>query len=104
MSQEDFSQDTDTITRSEARTREPALYKVILLNDDFTPMDFVVELIQTYFKKSLEEATQIMLTIHNKGVGVCGLFPREIAETKMMQVNKHARKSGHPLKCQMKKN
>ncbi|MBF0415735.1 MAG: ATP-dependent Clp protease adapter ClpS [Magnetococcales bacterium] len=104
MSGQDTSNDTDTISRSDSKTREPSLYKVILLNDDFTPMDFVVELIMKHFRKSLQEATQIMLNVHYQGQGLCGLYPRDIAETKVFEVNSHARQSGHPLKCLMEQN
>ncbi|MBF0141785.1 MAG: ATP-dependent Clp protease adapter ClpS [Magnetococcales bacterium] len=104
MSGQDTSNDTDTISRSSSKTREPSLYKVILLNDDFTPMDFVVELIMKHFRKSLQEATQIMLNVHYQGQGLCGLYPRDIAETKVFEVNSHARQSGHPLKCLMEQN
>lgn len=93
--------DTETLSHSEYRLDEPSLFKVVLLNDDFTPMDFVVELIMKFFQKSLEEATNVMLNIHHEGVGVCGIYPRDIAETKVMQVNRHARNSGHPLRCRL---
>lgn len=101
MNGQDTSHDTDSTTLS--RVQEPSLYKVILLNDDFTPMDFVVELIMRFFRKSLEDATRIMLNVHNEGRGVCGIYPREIAETKVVEVNNHARRSGHPLKCLMER-
>lgn len=104
MSGQDTSNDTDTVSRSDSKTKEPSLYKVLLLNDDFTPMDFVVELIMKHFRKSLEEATHIMLNVHYQGQGLCGLYPREIAETKVFEVNSHARQSGHPLKCLMEQN
>ena len=77
----------------------PDMFKVLLLNDDYTPMEFVVLTIQRFFNKSLEQATQIMLQVHTKGVGVCGVYPRDIAETKMNQVIKYARDSQHPLQC-----
>ena len=100
----DHGHGTETLTRSKSQTREPKQFKVLLLNDDFTPMEFVVDLLERFFSKSLEEASQIMLTVHHKGMGVCGIYPREIAETKVMQVNAHARQNGHPLKCQMESN
>jgi ATP-dependent Clp protease adaptor protein ClpS len=84
---------------SEVKPKLPAMYKVLLINDDYTPMEFVVETIQRFFNKSLEQATQIMLQVHTKGMGVCGLYPRDIAETKMNQVMKYARDSQHPLQC-----
>jgi ATP-dependent Clp protease adaptor protein ClpS len=84
---------------SEVKPKLPAMYKVLLINDDYTPMEFVVETIQRFFNKSREQATQIMLQVHTKGMGVCGLYPRDIAETKMNQVMKYARDSQHPLQC-----
>ena len=77
----------------------PSIYKVIILNDDFTPMEFVVDIIQKVFKKSNDEATKIMLQIHTEGIGICGIFPLEIAETKMNQVLNLAKESQHPLQC-----
>ncbi|MBF0110559.1 MAG: ATP-dependent Clp protease adapter ClpS [Magnetococcales bacterium] len=103
MSWQETFDDTSSTTRSRSRPREPSLYKVILLNDDFTPMDFVVEIIMRYFRKSLEESTRIMLDVHNSGRGICGIYPREIAETKVLEVNSHSRRSGHPLKCLMER-
>jgi ATP-dependent Clp protease adaptor protein ClpS len=84
---------------SEVKPKLPAMYKVLLINDDYTPMEFVVETIERFFNKSREQATQIMLQVHTKGMGVCGVYPREIAETKMNQVMKYARDSQHPLQC-----
>jgi ATP-dependent Clp protease adaptor protein ClpS len=84
---------------SEIKPKLPAMYKVLLINDDYTPMEFVVVTIQRFFNKSLEQATQIMLQVHTKGMGVCGVYPRDIAETKMNQVLNHARESQHPLQC-----
>ncbi|MEO5331817.1 MAG: ATP-dependent Clp protease adapter ClpS [Magnetococcus sp. YQC-5] len=104
MSQHDISEDTLLHSISSTRHQEPPLFKVILLNDDFTPMDFVVDTLMRFFSKSLEEATQIMLNVHYKGFGICGVFTREIAETKVIQVNRHARLNQHPLKCRMEKN
>lgn len=77
----------------------PRQYKVILNNDDYTPMDFVVEVLQKYFSKTVEQATEIMLSVHYQGKGVCGLYSMDIAETKSMQVNRYARENGHPLLC-----
>ncbi len=87
------------IKPSEIKPKLPAMYKVLLINDDYTPMEFVVVTIQRFFNKSLEQATQIMLQVHTKGMGVCGVYPRDIAETKMNQVLNHARESQHPLQC-----
>ena len=83
--------------------KEPPLYQVVLLNDDFTPMEFVVEMLQTYFSKSQEQATEIMLHIHQKGLGVCGLYTFEIAESKAAQVLDKARKNQHPLQIKLEK-
>lgn len=83
--------------------KKPPLYKVVLLNDDFTPMDFVVEVLQSFFRMSHDRATQIMLHVHTRGKGVCGVFTFEIAETKVVQVNEYARRNEHPLKCDMER-
>lgn len=101
MSGPDTIHDTDTTTVFKSKSQEPSLYKVVLLNDDFTPMDFVVDLIMNFFRKSMEDAVQIMLNVHHEGRGVCGVYPRDIAETKVLEVNNHAHRSGHPLKCFM---
>ncbi len=77
--------------------KKPPLYKVVLMNDDYTPMEFVVEVLEDFFYMSRQQATQVMLTVHTKGKGVCGVFTRDIAETKANQVNQYARESGHPL-------
>lgn len=82
-----------------AKTKLPSMYKVIILNDDFTPMEFVVNTIQRFFNKSVDEATRIMLKIHTEGLGVCGIFPIDIAETKMNQVLNYAKEHQHPLQC-----
>lgn len=96
--------ETETLSHSHTKEDEPPLYKVVLLNDDFTPMEFVIDLLMRFFQNSLEKATQTMLNIHHNGVGVCGVYPREISETKVMQVNRHARSNNHPLRCRMEKN
>ncbi len=77
------------------------MFKVLLLNDDFTPMDFVVQVLQQFFAKSREQATQIMLKVHNEGAGLCGIYPRDIAETKVNQVALFAQEHQHPLQCVM---
>lgn len=82
-----------------AKPKLPPMFKVLLLNDDYTPMEFVVEVIERFFNKSREQATQIMLKVHTEGVGVCGIYPQDIAETKMNQVLNYARESQHPLQC-----
>lgn len=92
---------TQTLVRPDQRLSEPSFYKVLLLNDDFTPMDFVVHVLQKFFSRSIEEATQIMMQVHQQGSGVAGVYSFEIAETKVFVVNDYARKSKHPLKCTM---
>lgn len=87
------------IDPSEVKTKLPDMYKVLLKNDDYTPMEFVVETIQHFFSKTREQATQIMLQVHTKGAGICGVYPKDIAETKMNQVLKSAQESQHPLQC-----
>jgi len=92
---------TKTRSQSQTATRTPPRYKVLLLNDDYTPMDFVVEVLMRFFKKSELEATRIMLQVHHAGVGVAGVYPLEIAETKVNQVMAAASAEGHPLQCTM---
>ena len=87
------------LSPKKAKTKLPSMYKVIILNDDFTPMEFVVNTIQRFFNKSVDEATRIMLKIHTEGLGVCGIFPIDIAETKMNQVLNYAKEHQHPLQC-----
>ena len=81
--------------------KRPPLYKVVLLNDDYTPMEFVIEVLQNFFRMDQEKATQVMLQVHTNGKGVCGVFTREIAETKVAQVNDYSRNQEHPLMCTM---
>ena len=94
---------TSVITRTEPKTKKPSLYKVLLLNDDYTPMEFVVMVLQQFFGKSVEDATRIMLHVHQKGVGVCGVYTFEVAETKVTQVMDFAKKHQQPLQCTMEK-
>ena len=94
---------TGVITRTRAKTAKPSMYKVLLLNDDYTPMEFVIHVLERLFHKNHDEATQIMLHVHQKGVGVCGVYPYEIAETKVTQVIDLARKHQHPLQCTLEK-
>ncbi len=89
------------LEREETVLKPPPMYKVILLNDDFTPMDFVIFILQEYFHKDTQTAMRIMLKVHHEGKGVCGIFPRDIASTKVKQVIRHARQEGHPLQCTM---
>lgn len=93
----------DVATKTRTKTQRPSLYKVLLLNDDYTPMEFVVLVLQRFFGKSAEDATRIMLHVHQKGVGVCGVYTYEIAETKVAQVIEFARQHQHPLQCTMEK-
>ncbi|BAV64801.1 ATP-dependent Clp protease adapter ClpS [Sphingobium cloacae] len=90
-------------TRTRARTKKPSLYKVLMLNDDYTPMEFVVHVLQQFFRMDMEEATRVMLHVHQRGVGVCGIFSYEVAETKVNQVMDFARQNQHPLQCTLEK-
>jgi ATP-dependent Clp protease adaptor protein ClpS len=94
---------TALITRTRQQTRRPNMYRVLLLNDDYTTQEFVVIVLRKYFNKSVEEATRIMLHVHNHGVGECGVYTYEVAETKVTQVMDFARKHQHPLQCIMEK-
>jgi ATP-dependent Clp protease adaptor protein ClpS len=94
---------TQRRTKPETRTKQPAMYKVILLNDDYTPMEFVVEILKQVFHKPHAEATRIMLHVHQNGMGVAGVYPYEIAETRVKTVDELARQSEYPLKCVMEK-
>ena len=85
------------------KTKKPSMYNVLLLNDDYTPMEFVIEVLEKFFQKNREEATQIMLHVHQRGVGVCGIYAYDLAETKAMQVMNYARKYEHPLQVQLEK-
>lgn len=91
------------VTKTEPKTKKPSMYKVLLLNDDYTPQEFVVWLLQAIFKKSPEEAVQVMLHVHQSGVGVCGVYTYEVAETKVAQVMDVARRNQHPLQCTMER-
>lgn len=95
--------ETGVLTRTKAKTKKPSLYKVLLLNDDYTPMEFVVHVLEVFFSKSREDAYRIMLHVHQKGVGVCGVYTFEVAETKVTQVMDFAKQHGHPLQCTMEK-
>ena len=94
---------TGIATKSRAKTKKPSMYKVLMLNDDYTPMEFVVAVLERFFSKQHEEAVQIMLHVHQKGVGICGVFTYEVAETKVTQVMDYARKHQHPLQCTLEK-
>jgi len=90
-------------TKTRAKPKKPSQFKVLMLNDDYTPMEFVVMVLKRFFQMDLEQATRVMLHVHQKGVGVCGIFPYEIAETKVNQVMDFARQNQHPLQCTLEK-
>lgn len=94
---------TGVTVKTRTRTERPSMYKVFLLNDDFTPMEFVIQVLMVIFHKSQEDATRIMLHVHQNGVGLCGVYTFEVAETKVAQVMDAARRAQHPLQCTMEK-
>lgn len=102
---DDFDADIagQVVTKTQEKTEKPSMYKVLLLNDDYTPMEFVTHVLERFFSKSQEDAHQIMLHVHNHGVGVCGVYTYEVAETKVSQVIDFARQNQHPLQCTMEK-
>ncbi|WP_425504131.1 ATP-dependent Clp protease adapter ClpS [Roseibium litorale] len=102
---EDGGGDTGTVVVTRTRTvaKRPSMYRVLLLNDDYTPMEFVIHVVESFFQKNREEATRIMLHVHHHGVGECGVYSYEVAETKVTQVMDFARKHQHPLQCVMEK-
>lgn len=91
------------VEESKPALKAPSMYRVIMFNDDYTPMDFVVEVLELYFNMNREQATKVMLTVHTQGKANCGTFTRDVAETKAMQVNQYARESQHPLLCEIEK-
>jgi ATP-dependent Clp protease adaptor protein ClpS len=93
----------DTLLKPKPKAKKPSMYKVILLNDDYTPMDFVIHILEKFFHKNNTEAAEIMMQVHRRGVGVCGIYTFEIAETKVTQVMDYARKNEQPLQCTMEK-
>ena len=95
----DSDSEVGVATKTRTKPKKPSQYKVLILNDDYTPMEFVVMVLKRFFKMDLEEATRVMLHVHQKGVGVCGVFPYEVAETKVNQVMDFARQNQHPLQC-----
>jgi ATP-dependent Clp protease adaptor protein ClpS len=104
MSGQDPGEERDSglsVQESNPELKKPPLYKVLLINDDYTPMEFVVHVLETFFRMNREKATQIMLHVHTRGVGVCGVFTRDVAETKVTQVNDFSRSHQHPLMCTM---
>ncbi len=100
---DDGTTGTGTVTKTRVQTKKPALYKVLMLNDDYTPMEFVVLTLQRFFKMTIEDATRVMLAVHQRGVGVCGIYTYEVAETKVSQVIDFAREHQHPLQCTLEK-
>ena len=98
------SKDGTVLETRKAKVKPPPMYKVLLLNDDYTPMEFVVIVLQKFFSMSREKATQVMLKVHREGMGVCGLYPKDIATTKVEQVVAYAKKHQHPLQCVMEEN
>ncbi|HEX3808552.1 MAG TPA: ATP-dependent Clp protease adapter ClpS [Rhizomicrobium sp.] len=94
---------TGVVTKTRAKTKKPSLYKVLILNDDYTPMEFVVHILERFFNKNREAAVEIMLHVHRNGVGICGVFTYEVAETKVAQVIEFSRRHQHPLQCTMEK-
>jgi ATP-dependent Clp protease adaptor protein ClpS len=95
--------ETGVAIKSRPKVKKPSMYKVLMLNDDYTPMEFVVHVLERFFSKTSDEATQIMLHVHQKGVGVCGVYTYEVAETKVTQTMDLARKHQHPLQCTLEK-
>jgi ATP-dependent Clp protease adaptor protein ClpS len=95
--------ETGVVVKSKPKTKKPSMYKVLLLNDDYTPTEFVVHVLERFFSKSREDATRIMLHVHRRGVGVCGVYTYEVAETKVNQVIDFARRHEHPLQCTLEK-
>jgi len=99
----DLGTGTGVVTNTKAKTKKPSMYKVLLLNDDYTPMEFVVHVLERFFHMNREQATRIMLHVHRRGVGICGVYTYDVAETKVVQVTDFARKHQHPLQCTMEK-
>ena len=94
---------TGVVVKAKPKTKKPSMYKVLMLNDDYTPMEFVVHILERFFNKSRQEATRIMLHVHRRGVGICGVYTYEVAETKVTQVMDFARQHQHPLQCTLEK-
>ena len=102
LSKEEEDSDSGlALQESKPELKKPPLFKVVLINDDYTPMEFVVEVLESFFRMNREQATHVMLTVHTQGKGVCGIYTRDIAETKAAQVNQYARENEHPLLCEI---
>ena len=100
---DDSDSEVGLATKTRTKPKKPSQYKVLMLNDDYTPMEFVVAVLKRFFNMDLEQATRVMLHVHQKGVGVCGIFPYEVAETKVNQVMDFAKQNQHPLQCTLEK-
>ncbi|WP_299179120.1 ATP-dependent Clp protease adapter ClpS [uncultured Neptuniibacter sp.] len=101
---DDYEADHEVVTQeAKPQVKKPPMYRVVLLNDDYTPMDFVVAVLMMFFSMDQEKATQVMLSVHTQGKGVCGIFTRDVAETKAAIVNQYARDNSHPLLCEVEK-
>ena len=100
---DDDDQSTGVVVKTKPKTRKPSMYKVLMLNDDYTPMEFVVHVLERFFSKNREEAHTLMMHVHRRGVGICGVFTYEVAETKVTQVMDFARQHQHPLQCTLEK-
>ena len=100
---DDADSQAGVATKTRSKTKKPSQYKVLMLNDDYTPMEFVVMVLKRFFRMDLEQATRVMLHVHQRGVGVCGIYPYEVAETKVHQVMDFARENQHPLQCTLEK-
>jgi ATP-dependent Clp protease adaptor protein ClpS len=100
---DDGDGNTGVIIETRSKTKKPSMYKVLMLNDDFTPMEFVIHVLERFFALTTEQATEVMLSVHRRGVGICGVFPYEVAETKVTQVMDFARQHQHPLQCTLEK-
>jgi len=100
---DDYNIGTQAVVKAKPKTKKPTMYRVLILNDDYTPMEFVVHILERFFNKSREEATRVMLQVHKRGVGVCGVYTYEIAETKVQQVMDFSRQHQHPLQCTLEK-
>lgn len=102
QSDEDFANDHELITQeAKPKLKKPALYRVVLINDDYTPMEFVIDVLMMFFSMDQEKSTQVMLAVHNEGKGVCGTYSKDVADTKAAQVNQFARDNKHPLLCEV---
>jgi len=99
----DEEYESGIVTKTKPKTKRPPLYKVLLLNDDYTPMEFVVHILERFFNRGREESTKIMLHVHRNGVGICGVYTYEVAETKVAAVTEFAQRHQHPLKCTMER-